>query len=973
MWVNFNHRVILIMNYKVVYLLQIHPFIGAIPTCCIVQLDSKGTFSSEYFLVNNSNKRRFSTYFDAHDEVLFNACRQLEIEVVAKKTSLHSAKKWDDVVQTYFSTPTTSQNREFEFMRSYILDYINNFQNVFFDNLQGKELYEQSGNFPFSWKKLLIDDEMPDLFYCFKNLKDEIQYTLQTEFRGKQLVLKNARLVSRSRARILLQHTLLEFDSGVEGAKLIPFFSKDVISVPSHKRTEYIAKVIQPLLMTQKVITYGFKIIEMNAITEVILQVKELKGSIQQNLFSDQISPQSSGECLFELIFRYNGFQYHAGTQGKISHLHSSIDTFHIEFVHRDVEQETLVIEAILKMGIDLNGKKKRMPYYEAIEWLNNHLLAIESLGVNIVMLHDSEKNAPVFIGVRNITISLEEKNDWFDIRGKVQFGEFEIPLLVILNHLKNKRMSIMLPNGQYSQIPSLWYEEYLPLAEWCKIENGKGVLPKSLVVLADQMASTSLISLHMKDNLKRLIRGDMPRQFDLPQHFKGVLRNYQKDGYFWLRTLDEMQLGGCLADDMGLGKTIQTLCFIQWMKEQGRGTSLLVVPTSLIYNWKKEINTFTPDLDVYIHVGNQRHKEFSLVVQPHIILTSYAVLRRDKQLLEKEKFNYIILDEAQMIKNPQSDITRACLALRAERYLILTGTPIENSLSDIWSLVHFFSRNMLGSLAQFTHAVRIPEKLALFRTLIKPFMLRRKKMDVLHDLPDKTIIVHTCAMTEEQMKVYKSLRNTYREKFISQADTNQKVDTFVLLEGLMRLRQAANHPVIVNSEFQGNSGKFDAVIELMNEVLTQGDKVLLFSSFVEHLKLFKAYLEEQNISFAYLDGATRNRQEQVELFQTDDRVSVFLLSLKAGGVGLNLTKANYVFLLDPWWNPAAESQAFDRVHRIGQNKSVFVYKFITENTIEQKIQQLQERKLQLADFMLSDQEGLPTELDISQILELIE
>jgi len=335
--------------------------------------------------------------------------------------------------------------------------------------------------------------------------------------------------------------------------------------------------------------------------------------------------------------------------------------------------------------------------------------------------------------------------------------------------------------------------------------------------------------------------------------------------------------------------------------------------------------------------------------------------------------FDYVILDEAQAIKNPQSDITQVCLSLTARRFLTLTGTPLENSLTDLWSLVHFFNRNMLGSQSNFTRACKQPEKQELYRQLLKPFLLRRNKTEVLPDLPEKSIIIQWCDMSDEQQRFYRDIRNSYRDKFLENKDSNDKVNPIILLEGLLRLRQSANHPLLVDRDYVEDSVKFDTVCEMLYEIIAQGDKVLVFSSFVQHLKLYKNYFDEKQIQYCYLDGSTKDRKEQVERFQNDDQSQVFFLSLKAGGVGLNLTRASYVFLLDPWWNPAAEAQGFDRAHRIGQQNKVFVYKFITRNTIEEKILKLQEEKLQLFDSMINSNNEILKQLDVNEVMKLIE
>jgi len=961
------------MNRKVVYTLQLHGSLGAIPECCIVDVDKQGALGSKYVAISEANKAFYKNLYKAKDEMLVDCCMQLSINSIARKISKTQIKKFDDLLAAYIEVKQKKTNSDFDFLRVYILDYISNYQNRFFNNIENKEIYIPEGNFPFSWKRIYCEVEMPELYYRFDNQDDFIDYNLLLDFDKRKLSLKNAQLISRKSARILVKNKILEFDKDIEGTKLLPFFTKETIRIPAANKTEYIQKVIQPLVKSGKVVPSGFRIINLTEISSVELRVSEIAREQQISLFDDKSPQLLYQHLIFELYFKYNNFQFRAGSQGKTTQTNFEGETFSVEFVERDKMAEKILLDFVAKKGLDLDGKVKKLPYYEGLEWINEHKSELESQGI-VLEFHKKNSNLPdYFLGERSIFVSLEEKNDWFDIRGKVKFGEFEIPLIIVLQHLRKNKRLILLPDGCYAQIPQSWFDEYLSLAELSKFDNGLITFSKQYAVLAQNLASASYIKLDIKESLSKLLRGDYQRNYQLPQHFNCELRPYQSDGYQWLRLLDELGLGGCLADDMGLGKTIQTLCLLQWLKEVKRGVNLLIVPTSLIHNWQQEIEKFTPTLRFYIHAGSQRDKDILPVSDYDLILTSYPLIRRDKVLFANYQFDYIILDEAQMIKNPIADITRVCLNLRGKHFLTLTGTPIENSISDLWSQVHFFSRNMLGALAHFQTEMQVPGKQELYRKLLKPFMLRRKKAEVLNDLPEKNIIVQYCEMPTAHETFYKALRNSYREKFLGDTKLGDKLNAFVLLEGLLRLRQAANHPVIIEKTFNDDSGKFELVIQLLGDVIQQGDKVLIFSSFVEHLKLYRQFFDEQEIRYCYIDGSSKDRREQVEQFQKTDDFPVFLLSLKAGGTGLNLTRANYVFLLDPWWNPAAEMQAFDRAHRIGQQKSVFVYKFITRNTIEEKIQKLQEKKLMLSDTMLSDDSSILKQLEIDEVMSLIE
>lgn len=969
----FIYAIISGLKKSVIYTLEEDGNLGCFPSCNIVDVDEVGNFLSAYVPVSKSNINNYNYLFDETDKFLTQICFQLEKVTIVKKIHHPGVRKWEDVKKNFFSNSGRKLSYQDEYAKNYIIDYLNNYLNKFFDIIGNKPLYLLSGNFPFSWKKLHIHEEMPELFYSFENKSAELLYSLHITLSNKKLSLKDAILVSREKARIIVKNSIYEFDSYVNGIKLIPFFNKDVVLITAEKKQEYISKVVQPLVETNRVLSSGFEIQTITEISDVILRVKESVANQQFSLFDDQDIKINVQDLTVELIFKYQHFSFRAGHKGKLTDLQNNEHDFTICHVQRDLAAEQHFLNEFEILGVKLNDRIHKFSHFEGIEWLNANNQHFESLGIDIQLERRSQDNQVFFIGNREISVDLNEEKDWFDVRGKVRFGEYEFPLVLILNYMKHNKRMVLLPNGEYAQIPQAWFDEFLTLAEFSRIEQGRTIFPRQFAMFARDLSASSKVKLTLKANLVKLLDKTFHDDYDFPKFFNGELRSYQSEGYKWLRLLDELELGGCLADDMGLGKTIQTLCLLQWLKEQSRGRILLVVPTSLIYNWQQESAKFTPQLKMYVHTGIGRAKTPDEWEDADIILTSYAILRRDKNIFQEYRFEYIILDEAQAIKNPNSDITQACLRLQSNHFLTLTGTPIENSLTDLWSQVHFFSRNMLGSMNHFIQSCKKPEKLALYKQLLTPFLLRRNKKDVLKDLPEKNIIVQLCDLNEEHKKYYRELRNAFREKLLEQKKSRINIEPFVLLEGLLRLRQAANHPVLMDKEYQDDSGKFNLVTDMLTDVVEQGDKVLVFSSFVEHLKLYRKWLDEQHISYAYLDGHTKDRAAEVEMFQQNEAVKVFLLSLKAGGTGLNLTKANYVFLLDPWWNPAAEMQAFDRAHRIGQEKSVFVYKFISSQTIEEKIYQLQQQKLLLSDSMLENDSGILQNLKTEEVLKLIE
>ena len=408
--------------------------------------------------------------------------------------------------------------------------------------------------------------------------------------------------------------------------------------------------------------------------------------------------------------------------------------------------------------------------------------------------------------------------------------------------------------------------------------------------------------------------------------------------------------------------------------------TSLVVVPASLLHNWMSECKRFAPGLKAYGHVGNQRNKELTNFSYYDLIISTYHTVRQDIEMLSLFQFHYVILDESQMIKNPSSKLYQSIIELSGDHRIVLTGTPIENSLTDLWSQINFVNPGLLGTLNFFKKSFVQPiekkrneEREEKLKELINPFILRRTKQEVAQELPPIYEQVRTCSMTDAQRRIYEEEKSLARNSILENLEeVGLKKSSLVVLKALTRLRQIANHPAMVEDYHEIDSGKFEEVYRNIESVIAEGHKVLIFSSFVKHLNLFKSKLDEDRIRYAYLTGAQNQsqRQEAVNDFQKKKKVPLFLISLKAGGVGLNLTEADYVFILDPWWNPAAEMQALNRAHRIGQDKNVFVYRFISKDTIEEKIQHLQERKLELAKAFISTNNPLRN-LSAKEVIEL--
>lgn len=575
---------------------------------------------------------------------------------------------------------------------------------------------------------------------------------------------------------------------------------------------------------------------------------------------------------------------------------------------------------------------------------------------------------------------------DWFDCHIAVVHNNSNLPLSALFKNARsdNERW-VRLDSGAYARIPggtvghlrtmlgmvdpncraSNTIRAHLSLSQAISLsritEDGFSVsLDKHLTALSDKLASFQ--------EVKKLAAS---------KGFLGKLRHYQEDGISWLNFLHEFQLGGILADEMGLGKTVQALAFLQALKDKrGRKAShkpaLIVAPTSVITNWSYEIRRFTPGMSSLMLHGPGRKALFSQIPETDIVLTSYALLRLDRHELERHEFSYLILDEAQNIKNPLATTTKAAKAIRARHRLAMTGTPTENRPMELWSIMDFLMPGYLGSAEFFRSNIERPilesgTSVAVAQMLnakTRPFILRRLKADVEKQLPAKIESVLHVEMTPSQRDMYSQILNEVRPKvFDAIKKKGVRGASVSILAALLRLRQVCNHPNSIDafSELAGyDSGKFSRLKDLTVEALESGRKILLFSQFRGMLGIIRSWLEEIGVEHLYLDGATRNRQELIDRFSQDDSVRLFLISLKAGGSGLNLMAADTVIIYDPWWNPAVESQAVDRAHRIGQNKTVSVYRLVTEGSVEQKIMELKAKKSKLVDALINEN-GLST------------
>jgi len=579
---------------------------------------------------------------------------------------------------------------------------------------------------------------------------------------------------------------------------------------------------------------------------------------------------------------------------------------------------------------------------------------------------------------------------DWFELHGGCAFEDEEVPLPRVLEALRRGETWVRLGDGTFGMLAEEWLRRYGLVAGLGTVEGDHMHFERNQAFLLDALlASQPEVSCDgVFDQARREIasfEGIVP--VSPSEGFVGDLRSYQREGLGWLGFLRQMGFGGCLADDMGLGKTVQALALLEGRRSEygtangeqtGHRPSLVVVPRSLVYNWAREAARFTPKLRVLDYSTSDRTKSVEELAHYDLILTTYGTLRRDILYLKDVEFDYAILDEAQAIKNPDTNSAKAARLLRARHRLALTGTPVENHLGELWSLFEFLNPGMLGSakwspLMQMDWRAPDVEAHRPLARALRPFILRRTKEQVEKDLPPKQEETLHCVLGPAERNLYEELRDYYRKSLLTKIDREgMSKSKLLILEGLLRLRQVACHPGLVDQSRRGEpSAKLELLIPLLEEVFEEGQKALVFSQFVSLLSILRSRLDEMKLTYEYLDGRTRHRDRPVERFQNDPECKLFLISLKAGGFGLNLTAAEYVFILDPWWNPAVETQAIDRAHRIGQSRPVFAYRIIASETVEEKVLELQQSKRQLADSILRAERGVVKSLK-KEDLELL-
>jgi superfamily II DNA or RNA helicase len=643
-------------------------------------------------------------------------------------------------------------------------------------------------------------------------------------------------------------------------------------------------------------------------------------------------------------------------------------------FLRRDTEAEETFLKRLKSLKFSEHWTEPGTPR----TWLIRSAIMPPAVAALTAEGWHVEAAGTVYRNAGSISINISSGIDWFDVTGQATFGDSFVPLPRLLQAIRKGESTVMLDDGSVGMVPQQWLQKYRLLAGAGEAEGDGLRFRTSQLGLLDAMLATQPLVVWDEAAAaarNRLARFDGVTAVDAPQGFVGTLRPYQREGLGWIHFLHEFRLGGCLADDMGLGKTIQVLAAL--LERHRRPvtdadeprTSLVVVPRSLVFNWHQEATRFAPQLRLLDHTSPGRPRNAESFKDADIIVTTYGTLRSDIAWMKDFRFDYAILDEAQAVKNSASQSAKAVRLITARHRLALSGTPVQNHLGELWSLFDFLNPGMLGSSAILQTAGQgkslDPETRTTLARALRPYILRRTKEQVAPELPEKLQQTVWCDLGPKQRELYDQLRDHYRQSLLSRVDTaGIKKSQIQILEALLRLRQAACHPALIDKAYADEpSAKIDALLTFLDEIADEGHKALVFSQFTSLLAIVKSRLDEKKIVYEYLDGQTRDRQQRVERFQSDADCKLFLISLKAGGLGLNLTAADYVFLLDPWWNPAAEAQAIDRAHRIGQTQQVFAYRLIAKDTVEEKVLKLQQSKRDLADAIINADNALISKL----------
>jgi SNF2 family DNA or RNA helicase len=984
--------------FEVVFTFVRHPQMGVLVEANAVQLLENGNPSLTFQRI----REKTADYFGLNPEQkrVVEIIEGFENEAIVKQFYKGTRKiKPADFFVKYYDDDT--KKNVLNFIESELLKVIKEIKNY--------QMYWASKTGEPMGSKIDFYNEPATPLFHFRRDEEGMNYFVTIKHRGEKVHFcdPDSELLISQPAWLLTPNQLLFFGANVEGKKIKPFLKKKFIHIDPHQEAAYMQKFVGPLLENHDVYALGFDIVTDQLEVQPLLK-----------LTSSWENPH------LVLYMKYGDwvFPYHVNKKVNVR-LEEKEGTYTFHRIKRLYSVEKQKIDSLKELGLlQTNGSLFTLQDLETesidiVSWINENRGALERSGFEI---QQEEGATQYYLGGIQLLVTVKNGIDWFDVHAVVKFDEFEIPFIKLRKHILDKKREYVLPNGKVVILPVEWFTQFAQIVNLADVHDEAYRVRNIHVSLLADLDEYLNEAPPAPDWTEALHRGTIPA-VDLPTGFNGELRNYQLEGYSWIRFMQQNRFGALLADDMGLGKTIQTLAQLQVLAMEYRaereavkpmvansageakqgpdsivatdgkplppeamhhGPIVIIAPKSLLYNWMSESAKFCPELKTLLYSGLSRQKLIPNFGKIDLVVMSYGTMRNDVEILRNYRFNCIVLDESQAIKNPSSQTSRALLKLQSKSRIALTGTPIENTLLDIWSQMNFLNPGLLGSYTyfekQFIRPIEKganPQKTEELRKLIDPFVLRRTKKQVMKELPPKIEKVHFCEMSAEQSELYETVKNQYRNEILNHVtELGISKSRLKIFNGLMHLRQIALNPSLKDVNYDGGSGKDDEIMRMLLRAVANGHKVLFFSQFVGYLKVFEEMFEQQGVEYCYLDGSMdeKERQVQIDLFQNDDKKRVFLLSLRAGNSGLNLTAADYVFLADPWWNPFTMKQAEDRAHRIGQDKPVFSYKFITKDTIEEKILALQAKKAALAESVIPDEDSILSSLNLEELEDLL-
>ncbi len=799
--------------FKLIYSLYQHEYLGYLFESFVVKLNEKGNLTLQHQNISIKNAHEFSSGLDDRDYELIETMDKIQQDKIIKKFTNKYIKPEQFFLEVYDAEKGKKE------IQQEIERYIEIKGAKILENISGKNVYEMGQDGEPAWKELNVGDVKASVLFHFRRNEDNTHYFPTIKFRkGEKLDFQynGAYIVCKKPAWMVFNGKLFTFEKEVDGQKLMPFLNKKFIVIPRNVEETYFSKFVAPLIQSFDVYAKGFEIKTEKFTPEAILSLRELQTASKVHLFDDTEN-EAEKSIVFGLDFKYGKYTFKANSSSSIDvKLEKDGDNYTFHRIQRDEYFEKNLLRRLRDSGLDFKIGKTVKTKTSAFDWLNINSDLIAAEGIQINQSKDLPKR--YFIGQSEINIEVSEGIDWFDIKALIKFGDYEITFEELRKSIKNKKFELELPNGEIAVIPDSWIDSYSELFLFSeRDENSNPTLKKHHVALLNDIKAGKLAKVSMSKKLQTLKSYEKIEDYLLPVDFKGDLRPYQKAGYNWMRFLNEYRFGGCLADDMGLGKTVQALALLQNEKiVNGSTTSLLIMPTSLVYNWEKEAEKFTPNLKILTYTGTYRDKNPEKFAKYDIVITSYGIIRLDVDILSEFYFNYIILDESQAIKNPSSNISEAVRKLRSRSRLILTGTPLENSTMDLWSQMDFINPGLLGTKSVFKNEFLIPieknaseEKVRKLNALIKPFILRRKKSQVLKELPEKIERLQYSNMTPDQEEYYETVKNQFRSQILdSFSSNNAGAGKLLIIQGLTKLRQIANHPVLVDENYEGTSVK---------------------------------------------------------------------------------------------------------------------------------------------------------------------